>query len=174
MKFRYRPETDTLAVLLTGGYASATNCARGADGVVAVFHNEKNEPVMLEIGGAQAFVKGAWDDLLLEDRLPSRYETPPNPVAISRFAFSPEVDILSVLLSPEPYDYASENHGVIAHYTSSGQPTKLQIQDGRDFVRGAIAATMNKSHTAVVNGKTRKPRKPPTAALQNRAQEAAD
>ena len=166
MKFRYRPETDTLTVRLTGGYASSAGCARGVTGV-AVFHNPKNEPVMLEIGNAKEFVKDSLDGVLEEEYGAPR-KMPPATASGRQFTFSPDVDLLCVLLSPEPYDYASENDGIIAHYTSSGQPTKLQIQGGRDFVRGAIAATMNKSHTAIVNGK------PPTPAKPRQTPAAAD
>lgn len=168
MKFEYRPETDTLAVRLNGrAAADSVHSCRMAG--VTVYHNADDQPLKLEIGSAKEFVKESLGGVFQEERILSLYEKPAG--AGRQFAFSPEVDILTVLLSPEPYDYANLNEGVIAHYDISGRPVMLEIMAGRDFVRGAIAATMNKSHTAVVNGKTRKSR---PAVLQNRAQEAAD
>lgn len=173
MKFEYCPETDTLTVRLTG---RAAGCADAPSGVcemagVAVFHNEKDEPLKLEIGQAQEFVKDSLDSVFREEGYGALRQNQPNSVTSLRFSFSPDADILCVLMSTEFEDYANLNEGVIAHYDISGRPVMLEIMDGRDFVRGAIAATMNKSHTAVVNGKTRKSR---PAVLQHRAQEAAD
>lgn len=165
MKFSYRPEADTLTVRLTSVGVSSGVCRRAG---VTVFYNEKDLPLVLEIGNAKEFVKDSLDSVLRKEGYGALRKNQPNPATGLRFSFSPEVDILCVLLSPEFEDYAEENEGVIAHYDASGQPVLLEIQDGQDFVRGAIAATMNKSHTAVVNGK------PPTPAKPRQTPAAAD
>lgn len=176
MKFEYHPGTDTLTVRLTGRASGCADAPIGVGGMagVTVFHNEKNEPLKLEIGQAQEFVKDSLDSVFREEGYGALRQNQPNPVTGLRFSFSPDVDILCVMMSTEFEDYGEENEWVIAHYDISGQPVMLEILDGRDFVLGAIAATLGKSHTAVVNGKTRKPRKTSTAVLQNRDQEAAD
>ena len=171
MKFEYRPGTDTLTVRLTG---RAAGCADAPSGVcemagVTVFHNEKDEPLKLEIGQAQEFVKDSLDSVFREEGYGALRQNQPNPVTGLRFSFSPDVDILCVMMSTVFYDYAEENEWVIAHYDISGQPVMLEILDGRDFVLGAIAATLGKAAAPAAAGGI-----PPDPAKRNKTQTAAD
>lgn len=171
MKFEYRPETDTLTVRLSG---RASGCADAPSGVgemagVTVFHNEKAEPLKLEIGQAQEFVKDSLDSVFREEGYGALRQKQPNPVTGLRFSFSPDVDILCVMMSTVFYDYAEENEWVIAHYDLSGQPVMLEILDGRDFVLGAIAATLGKAAAPAAAGG-----KPPAPAKPRKTQAAAD
>ena len=171
MKFEYRPETDTLTVRLT---SRAAGCADAPSGVcemagVTVFHNEKDEPLKLEIGCAQEFVKDSLDNVFREEGYGALRQNQPNPVTGLRFSFSPDVDILCVMMSTVFYDYAEETEGVAAHYDASGQPVMLEIMDGRDFVLGAIAATLGKTVAPAAVGQPSapaqaKPRQTPAAA----------
>jgi uncharacterized protein YuzE len=54
--------------------------------------------------------------------------------------YSPDVDILLVWLSEEPFDYAEEVDGVITHFSPAGKPVLLEIQGGRQFLLGSITS----------------------------------
>lgn len=54
--------------------------------------------------------------------------------------YSREVDILKVWLSDEPFDYAEESAGVIAHMTEEGKPVLLEIQGAREFILSSITS----------------------------------
>ena len=170
MKFEYCPETDTLTVRLTG---RAVGCADAPSGVcemagVTVFHNEERDPLKLEIGQAREFVKDSLDSVFREEGYGALRQNQPNPVTGLRFSFSPDVDILCVMMSTVFYDYAEENEGVAAHYDISGQPVMLEILDGRGFVLGAIAATLGKAVAPADGGI------PPAPAKPRKTQTAAD
>ena len=45
-----------------------------------------------------------------------------------KIKYSRDVDIRKVWLSDEPFDYAEELAGVIAHMTEEGKPVLLEIQ----------------------------------------------
>ena len=51
-----------------------------------------------------------------------------------KFRYSPEVDILTVEISVEPYDYGEDYEGVIFNHGKDGKPLGLEILDGRLFV----------------------------------------
>ena len=51
-----------------------------------------------------------------------------------KFRYSPEVDILMVDISHEPYGYGEDNEGVIVHHGMDGNPLGLEILDGKLFV----------------------------------------
>ena len=51
-----------------------------------------------------------------------------------KFRYSPEVDILMVDISHEPYGYGEDNEGVIVHHGKDGNPLGLEILDGKLFV----------------------------------------
>ena len=55
-----------------------------------------------------------------------------------KFSYSPEVDILMVYLSDEPFNYANEVDGVIYHMTKDDRLVLLEIQDGKKFVERAV------------------------------------
>ncbi|MBM3942373.1 MAG: DUF2283 domain-containing protein [SAR202 cluster bacterium] len=57
-----------------------------------------------------------------------------------RLKYDPEVDILWVWLSEEPFDYAEESNGVIAHFSAEGRPVLLEIQGGREFLLGSLTS----------------------------------
>lgn len=54
--------------------------------------------------------------------------------------YSREVDILKVWLSDEPFDYAEESAGVIAHMTEDGRPVLLEIQGAREFILSSVTS----------------------------------
>jgi uncharacterized protein YuzE len=54
--------------------------------------------------------------------------------------YSPDVDILLIWLSDEPFDYAEEANGVITHFSAAGKPVLLEIQGARDFLLGSITS----------------------------------
>lgn len=54
--------------------------------------------------------------------------------------YSREVDILKVWLSDEPFDYAEESAGVIAHMTDEGKPVLLEIQGAREFILNSVTS----------------------------------
>lgn len=54
--------------------------------------------------------------------------------------YSREVDILKVWLSDEPFDYAEESAGVIAHMTEEGRPVLLEIQGAREFILSSVTS----------------------------------
>lgn len=54
--------------------------------------------------------------------------------------YSREVDILTVWLSEEPFDYAEEANGVITHYSAVGKPVLLEIQGAREFLLSSFTS----------------------------------
>ncbi len=54
--------------------------------------------------------------------------------------YSRDVDILTVWLSNEPFDYAEETDGVITHFSAAGKPVLLEIQGARDFLLGSLTS----------------------------------
>ena len=52
--------------------------------------------------------------------------------------YSRDVDILKVWLSDEPFDYAEESSGFIAHMTEEGKPVMLEIQGAREFILSSV------------------------------------
>lgn len=54
--------------------------------------------------------------------------------------YSREFDILKVWLSDEPFDYAEESAGVIAHMTEEGRPVLLEIQGAREFLLSSVTS----------------------------------
>jgi uncharacterized protein YuzE len=54
--------------------------------------------------------------------------------------YSPDVDILLVWLSSEPFDHAEESDGVITHFSATGKPVLLEIQGARDFLIGSLTS----------------------------------
>ncbi len=53
---------------------------------------------------------------------------------------SKDVDILMVWLSDDPFDYAEEANGVIAHFSSDGKPVLLEIQGAREFMLSSLTS----------------------------------
>ncbi len=54
--------------------------------------------------------------------------------------YSPDVDILLVWLSDEPFDYAEEVDGVITHFSAAGKPVLLEIQGAKDFLVSSLTS----------------------------------
>lgn len=54
--------------------------------------------------------------------------------------YNPDVDILMVWLSEEPFDYAEEVDGVITHFSAAGKPVLLEIQGAREFLLGSLTS----------------------------------
>ena len=51
-----------------------------------------------------------------------------------RFKYSPDVDILMVYVSEEPFWFGEDNEGVIVHHSKDGAPLALEILDASQFV----------------------------------------
>ena len=66
-----------------------------------------------------------------------------------KFNYNREVDILKIWLSDEPFDYAEESAGVIAHLTEDGKPAAPEIRSARDFVPSSVISPG--SVTSMVN-----------------------
>lgn len=54
--------------------------------------------------------------------------------------YSPDVDILMVWLSEEPFDFAEEVDGVITHFSAASKPVLLEIQRAKDFLLSSITS----------------------------------
>ena len=59
-----------------------------------------------------------------------------------KFKYSPEVDILVVWLSDEPFDHADESSGVIVYITKQDKPVKLEIQGAKEFILNSLASVV--------------------------------
>lgn len=57
-----------------------------------------------------------------------------------RIKYSQDVDILSIWLSDDPFDYAEETDGLITHFSADGKPVLLEIQGAREFLLGSITS----------------------------------
>ena len=66
-----------------------------------------------------------------------------------KIKYSRDVDILSIRLSDDPFDYAEESGGVITHYSKKGKPVLLEIQGGRDFLLGSITSLIEESEVTL-------------------------
>ncbi len=55
-----------------------------------------------------------------------------------KIKYSRDVDILRVWLSDEPFDYAEESAGVIAHITEEGRPVLREFQGAREFILSSV------------------------------------
>ena len=51
-----------------------------------------------------------------------------------RFKYRPDVDILMVYVSDEPFWFGEDNEGVIVHHGEDGAPLALEILDASQFV----------------------------------------
>ncbi|HZA24965.1 MAG TPA: DUF2283 domain-containing protein [Dehalococcoidia bacterium] len=60
-----------------------------------------------------------------------------------------EVDILSVWLSDELFDYAEEANGIITHFTKDGRPVMLEIQGAKDFILGSVTILVKDEEVGV-------------------------
>ncbi|MBQ11720.1 MAG: hypothetical protein CMJ45_09245 [Planctomyces sp.] len=56
-----------------------------------------------------------------------------------------DVDILSVRISDDAFDYAEENGGVITHFSKQGKPVLLEIQGGRNFLLNSLTSVMEET-----------------------------
>ena len=63
--------------------------------------------------------------------------------------YSRDVDILSVWLSDEPFDYAEETDGVISHYAAAGKPVLLEIQGAREFLLSSLTSLLKDEEVRV-------------------------
>lgn len=54
--------------------------------------------------------------------------------------YSRDVDILTVWLSNEPFDYAEETDRVITHFSAAGKPVLLEIQGAKDFLLSSLTS----------------------------------
>lgn len=63
--------------------------------------------------------------------------------------YSREVDILKVWLSDEPFDYAEESAGIIAHMTEDGRPVLLEIQGAREFILSSVTSMVKDEEVSI-------------------------
>ena len=59
--------------------------------------------------------------------------------------YSREVDILSIRLSDDSFDYAEEDEGLITHFSKKGRPVLLEIQWAREFLLSSIISLIEES-----------------------------
>ena len=57
-----------------------------------------------------------------------------------RIKYRQDVDILSIWLSDDPFDYAEETDGLITHFSADGKPVLLEIQGAREVLLGSITS----------------------------------
>jgi hypothetical protein len=63
--------------------------------------------------------------------------------------YNREVDILSVWLSDELFDYAEEANGIITHFTKDARPVMLEIQGAKDFILGSVTILVKDEEVGV-------------------------
>ena len=63
--------------------------------------------------------------------------------------YSRDVDILTVWLSEDPLDHAEEVNGVITHYSASGKPVLLEIQNAREFLLSSITSMVKEEEVGL-------------------------
>ena len=64
-----------------------------------------------------------------------------------RFKYSPDVDILMVYVSDEPFRFGEDNEGVIVHHGEDGAPLALEILDASQFVMFANTSLVTGQET---------------------------
>ena len=63
--------------------------------------------------------------------------------------YSREVDIFSILLSDDPFDYAQEDGGLITHFSKKEKPVLLEIQGAGDFLLSTITSLIEESEVTL-------------------------
>ena len=63
--------------------------------------------------------------------------------------YSREVDIFSIRLSDDSFDYAEEDGGLITHFSKKGNPVLLEIQGAGDFLLSSITSLIEESEVTL-------------------------
>jgi len=63
--------------------------------------------------------------------------------------YSREVDIISIRLSDDSFDYAEEDGGLITHFSKKRKPILLEIQGAGDFLLSSITSLIEKSEVTL-------------------------
>ena len=63
--------------------------------------------------------------------------------------YSREVDIFSIRLSDDSFDYAEEDGGLITHFSKKGKPVLLEIQAVGDFLLSSITSLIEESEVTL-------------------------
>ena len=63
--------------------------------------------------------------------------------------YSRAVDILSIRLSDDPFDYAEKDGGLITHFSKKGKPVLLKIQGAGDFLLSSITSLIEESEVTL-------------------------
>lgn len=61
---------------------------------------------------------------------------------MKRIKYSKAVDVLLIELSDKNIDYAEESGPFIVHFTKTGEPVLLEIQDARNFLLYSLSSLM--------------------------------
>ena len=59
------------------------------------------------------------------------------------------MDILSIRLSDDPFDYAEEDGGLIANFSKKEKPIPLGIQGAREFLLSSITSLIEESEVTI-------------------------
>ncbi len=66
-----------------------------------------------------------------------------------KLRYSKDVDILLIELSTEEIDHAEEAGQFIVHFSPSGAPVLLEIQDARNFLLGSLSTLLKGQETTL-------------------------
>ena len=64
--------------------------------------------------------------------------------------YSREVDIFSIRLSDDPFDYAEEDGALITHFSKKGKPVLLEIQGAGVFLLSSITSLIEESEVTLL------------------------
>ena len=68
---------------------------------------------------------------------------------MSKLRYSKDVDILLVQISDEPIDHAEESGQMIVHFSKTGRPVLLEIQDAKNFVLESLHSLFDETEPAL-------------------------
>lgn len=66
-----------------------------------------------------------------------------------RIKYSKDVDVLLIELSDKSIDYAEESGPFIVHFTKTGEPVLLEIQDARNFLLYSLSSLMTEKEATL-------------------------
>ena len=60
-----------------------------------------------------------------------------------------DVDILSIRLSYDPFDYAEEDGGLITHFSKKRNSVLLEVQGAKEFLLSSITSLIEESEVTL-------------------------
>jgi hypothetical protein len=66
-----------------------------------------------------------------------------------RIKYSRAVDVLLIELSDKSIDYAEESGPFIVHFTKTGEPVLLEVQDARNFVLSSLSSLVKETEVTL-------------------------